>query len=444
MESSTFLWNNQQLITSAPFTFVFDPYTAKKSMVRIPYKSPETSQNALSTEISYPSHSKYKKNEESLNYNSSADEKNYDTRHNILRRSFKMRSSSHNLQRFFENSAPSSQWSLLLCDEKDVSLGTSFNTEVTLAPTTGNLSQQKILSYKPNVKVLSDNFGIWNNPVLGVNNQANLPSLASSKSLLPRKSFDSIYNTFSFSKAMLKKVIVFGQVDDKFISCIFNSKTDGDILVLVDQHAVHERIRLEKLLKQIGYYKTDEKEKHLKSLVTRLFPPAHICFCESEIDLVRRYQIELQEVGLLFSVSSQQKSSHSIVLRSIPCVFVNVCEYQPEAKGSVINSALVKDFILEQIKFICSTHGKCSLSSSTLFKAMASHACHGAIKFGDKLSLETCKKLMEELSECDLPFQCAHGRPSVAPLFKINHLNCLDKENSGYKKLNFSRLKMNK
>uniref|UniRef100_M4BWC3 MutL C-terminal dimerisation domain-containing protein n=1 Tax=Hyaloperonospora arabidopsidis (strain Emoy2) TaxID=559515 RepID=M4BWC3_HYAAE len=39
--------------------------------------------------------------------------------------------------------------------------------------------------------------------------------------------------------------------------------------------------------------------------------------------------------------------------------------------------------------------------------------------FGDRLSLTQCQELIEELKMCHLPFQCAHGRPSVVPLAEI-------------------------
>ena len=46
----------------------------------------------------------------------------------------------------------------------------------------------------------------------------------------------------------------------------------------------------------------------------------------------------------------------------------------------------------------------------------------GAIKFGDPLSHDECVSLIQQLSQCKLPFQCAHGRPSLMPLLNMNHL----------------------
>lgn len=53
------------------------------------------------------------------------------------------------------------------------------------------------------------------------------------------------------------------------------------------------------------------------------------------------------------------------------------------------------------------------------------HECYavpGAIKFNDSLTSEESCRLMEALSSCQLPFQCAHGRPSMMPLADIDHL----------------------
>jgi DNA mismatch repair protein MLH3 len=47
----------------------------------------------------------------------------------------------------------------------------------------------------------------------------------------------------------------------------------------------------------------------------------------------------------------------------------------------------------------------------------------GAIKFGDPLSMEECEKLISSLALCNLPFQCAHGRPSVMPLISTEKLS---------------------
>ncbi|XP_022251975.1 DNA mismatch repair protein Mlh3-like [Limulus polyphemus] len=55
----------------------------------------------------------------------------------------------------------------------------------------------------------------------------------------------------------------------------------------------------------------------------------------------------------------------------------------------------------------------------------------GAVKFGDELDSTECTHLIKSLAYCKLPFQCAHGRPSLTPLVDFSHLqsNC-DKQTS--------------
>lgn len=52
-------------------------------------------------------------------------------------------------------------------------------------------------------------------------------------------------------------------------------------------------------------------------------------------------------------------------------------------------------------------------------KLLASKACRKAIKFGDPLTHQECVELMEGLGQCSFPFNCAHGRPSMTPLYTV-------------------------
>lgn len=39
--------------------------------------------------------------------------------------------------------------------------------------------------------------------------------------------------------------------------------------------------------------------------------------------------------------------------------------------------------------------------------------------FGDRLDLDQCTRLVKQLARTELPFQCAHGRPSLVPLVAL-------------------------
>ena len=49
-------------------------------------------------------------------------------------------------------------------------------------------------------------------------------------------------------------------------------------------------------------------------------------------------------------------------------------------------------------------------------------ATGSAVMFGDSLDLSQCQRILNELARCELPFQCAHGRPTVAPMLALDAL----------------------
>ena len=61
----------------------------------------------------------------------------------------------------------------------------------------------------------------------------------------------------------------------------------------------------------------------------------------------------------------------------------------------------------------------------------------GAIMFNDPLDRDECLDMIRELKNCKIPFQCAHGRPSVAPIVDLTKLKLPKKT----LKLDLSKLK---
>jgi len=299
--------------------------------------------------------------------------------------------------------------------------------------TTADITQTRLTNYHPENNLSSNGRSQikWRNPIMGTAQSERVASTTSSK-VLSKTDFDRIYSSFRFNKAMLKDAKVLGQVDQKFIACLLNTGQENDqILVLIDQHAAHERIRLEKLLQQIGYYNknSESSQKTLKNQICTLSPPTEVFFSDNEIDLLLHFNAEFQKAGINFAtVKSKMTMTSSgqryrVLFSTVPSIFVNVCTEQKKARGSLVNGELLKEYILEQSKMMKTCASKCNTSSSpVIFKVLASYACHGAIKFGDILETETCVKVVHDLSLCQLPFQCAHGRPAIAPLLRFSTL----------------------
>lgn len=56
-----------------------------------------------------------------------------------------------------------------------------------------------------------------------------------------------------------------------------------------------------------------------------------------------------------------------------------------------------------------------------------SQACHGAIRFGDKLTVDKCQQLIKRLLKCKVPFRCAHSRCGVSVLESLDKILFLEK-----------------
>ena len=78
--------------------------------------------------------------------------------------------------------------------------------------------------------------------------------------------------------------------------------------------------------------------------------------------------------------------------------------------------------LLEYARALEGTAGGSTLAPPAALRVLASKACRRAIMFGDVLSLAQCQGVLSALALCEMPFQCAHGRPTVAPLVDFEAL----------------------
>ncbi len=159
-----------------------------------------------------------------------------------------------------------------------------------------------------------------------------------------------------------------------------------DFLLLIDQHAAHERILYERL-------RNNSKELNsIKSLLIPInFTPPRGKYDEllSSLDILREAGIEIEPFG---------EESFNIV--SIPA-------FIPDEKEEEALSLFLEDFYM----------GKMSLKKEDIkdkFIKLAS--CRNAVKEGDILTEEEAFTLLHGLEDTEVPYVCPHGRPTV---FKI-------------------------
>ncbi|XP_071354333.1 DNA mismatch repair protein Mlh3 [Trachinotus anak] len=292
-----------------------------------------------------------------------------------------------------------------------------------------------------NSNSLSSLYSKWNNPVF-VRPPMVAVDISSGQADGLAVKIHNILFPYRFSKAMIHSMKVIHQVDKKFLACLINTRdeepathteTEGNLLVLVDQHAAHERVRLENLVAD-SYEDDPSGERRLCS--STILPPLEISVTEEELRLLRSCQADLRKLGL--EVKFSQAADPQVFVGKVPLCFTEKESNELRRGRPSVIKPIVEEYLREQIELLRSTGRVRGTLPLTVLKVLASLACHGAIKFNDSLSSDECHSLVASLSSCQLPFQCAHGRPSIAPLVDILHL---DKDQKELRKPNLQKLR---
>lgn len=163
-------------------------------------------------------------------------------------------------------------------------------------------------------------------------------------------------------------------------------------IVLIDQHAAHERILYEQIIK------TFKKEIQKKYVLKR---HTVLSFTPSEEEIVEEYLSLFISLG--FDI---QKKNKQYVLNAIPTLFKSrdttqvVTEIigQLSEYGSVVTLDSVTDMMISYL------------------------ACRAAVKAGEKLTVPEMKRLIEKLENTQNNATCPHGRPTRIdlPLTELN------------------------
>ncbi|KAL5538811.1 hypothetical protein UlMin_045599 [Ulmus minor] len=210
----------------------------------------------------------------------------------------------------------------------------------------------------------------------------------------------------SINKNFLVDAKVLQQVDKKFIPVVA-----GRILALVDQHAADERIRLEELRQKVlsGEEKT----------ITFLDVEQELMLPEIGYQLLHNYAETIKRWGWICNIHAQDswsfKRTMSLLHKQPTIVTLTAV---PRILGVNLSDADLMEF-LQQLDV---TDGSSKIPPAVL-RILNSKACRSAIMFGDSLLPSECSLIIEELKQTSLCFQCAHGRPTTAPLVNLEALH---------------------
>jgi DNA mismatch repair protein MutL len=171
---------------------------------------------------------------------------------------------------------------------------------------------------------------------------------------------------------------VIGQLHNSYVLC----ESEGG-LVLLDQHAAHERILYERLKR---------RSDRLKKEAQRLLVPETIELSFHEAGVLERLAAEFDAVGL----EIDPFGTNTFVVRSVPAMLA----------GRDI-APLVRE-IVETV----AAEGFGDGPESSVDESLKLMACHGAIRARQALSDRQVRELLQELDGCENPSHCPHGRPT--------------------------------
>ncbi|RQD67305.1 MAG: DNA mismatch repair endonuclease MutL [Desulfonatronovibrio sp. MSAO_Bac4] len=169
--------------------------------------------------------------------------------------------------------------------------------------------------------------------------------------------------------ATIKKISYMGQVENSYL--LF-SKPDSSLLI-VDQHAAHERVMFEKIKK--GYQKT---------IIKRLAIPESIFIHSSQHEVFENIWKKLKNLGFILKMTPDKK----LIVSGIP------------------------DFMShrEALSFLEDILSQKKQDLDEIFITMA---CRTSIKAGTGMTPDEACGLMDKLLSCDNNEFCPHGRPII-------------------------------
>ncbi|MDP8254110.1 MAG: DNA mismatch repair endonuclease MutL [Candidatus Alcyoniella australis] len=172
---------------------------------------------------------------------------------------------------------------------------------------------------------------------------------------------------------------IIGQVLDCYILA-----QDEQGLVIIDQHAAHERVVYERLLGQIEQGAAQSQ---------RLLLPITLDLAGTEGAALEQFAPELEGFG----ITVERFGPQTFVIKSLPALV-------PESAASNLVRDLVSD--LAEI-------GSAGRIEDARDQVVERIACHGAIRAGTELSEAAMRRLLDELLRTRNPEHCPHGRPTV-------------------------------
>lgn len=194
----------------------------------------------------------------------------------------------------------------------------------------------------------------------------------------------SIYQQMSF----LSREAV---TEHKIIGQLFNTYwivEYGDKMFLIDQHAAHEKVLYERIIKKL------KEKEHFSQ---QLMPPIILSLNLREKEALIKNLDFLTEAGFEF----EEFGGKEYAVRAVPGDLYNLVHY---------------DVLIEIIDGL--TEEGYNNTPEIILDKIASMSCKAAVKGSHKLSVEEARALIEQLLTLENPYNCPHGRPVIISMSK--------------------------
>nr|MBP9903647.1 DNA mismatch repair protein MutL [Verrucomicrobiota bacterium] len=156
-------------------------------------------------------------------------------------------------------------------------------------------------------------------------------------------------------------------------------------LVLLDQHAAHERILFEQMLERL--------ERGVQSPAQRLLLPETLELSPRDANFLRGQLATLTRLG----VGLSEFGERTFLLDALP-PFVKVAD----ARTFALN-------LVDELKAAGQEVNSARLGEHVVAKTV----CRHAVKANDPLKGRELENLVEDLRRCAMPYTCPHGRPTI-------------------------------
>lgn len=182
---------------------------------------------------------------------------------------------------------------------------------------------------------------------------------------------------------------ILGQIFDTYWLVAFQDK-----LFIIDQHAAHEKVKYERLVKKLEDAGNNQEVEMPSQMLN---PPVVISLTGKEEELLRNYMSFFGEMGF----ELEEFGSGAYACRSVPMDLYGCNE---------------KELFLEIVDELA--QAPLQGAPTVILHKLASMACKAAVKGNHKLTRHEMEALIGELLTLDNPYHCPHGRPTIISMSK--------------------------